>query len=220
MNESEKQFSFTRAAPSTSGHAKYQIPISNTLEKLTELMATKSNAELIAMFSDPQDWTPEALDAAKVELHRRGLDPEKHSQNVSKPVTPFVPTTRGPRSFNGIGTTYYGKRDFKKDETYITTEWHVFFWIPLIPIRSLRVKYIGHSEGDFVSSEQYLVSERTRPNRRQVAYIYSYVVGMFGWVVVCNCLLQPHETFVFASILLLTPLPWILRRNARRKTLC
>ena len=28
MNESEKQFSFTRAAPSTSGRAKNQIPIS------------------------------------------------------------------------------------------------------------------------------------------------------------------------------------------------
>src|ERR1017187_3864504 len=28
MNESEKQFSFTRAAPSTSGRAKKQIPIS------------------------------------------------------------------------------------------------------------------------------------------------------------------------------------------------
>jgi hypothetical protein len=28
MNESEKQFSFTRAAPSTSGRAKSQIPIS------------------------------------------------------------------------------------------------------------------------------------------------------------------------------------------------
>jgi hypothetical protein len=29
MNESEKQFSFTRAAPSTSGRAKNQIPISS-----------------------------------------------------------------------------------------------------------------------------------------------------------------------------------------------
>jgi hypothetical protein len=28
MNESEKQFSFTRVASSTSGHAKKQIPIS------------------------------------------------------------------------------------------------------------------------------------------------------------------------------------------------
>jgi hypothetical protein len=30
MNESEKQFSFTRAASSTSGRAKNQIPISST----------------------------------------------------------------------------------------------------------------------------------------------------------------------------------------------
>jgi hypothetical protein len=31
MNESEKQFSFTRAASSTSGRAKNQIPISSAL---------------------------------------------------------------------------------------------------------------------------------------------------------------------------------------------
>ncbi len=35
MNESEKQLSFTRAAPSTSGHAKNQIPISFTRAALS-----------------------------------------------------------------------------------------------------------------------------------------------------------------------------------------
>ena len=28
-----------------------------------------------------------------------------------------------PFSFNGIGTTYYGKRDVQVDNSFITTEW-------------------------------------------------------------------------------------------------
>jgi hypothetical protein len=37
MNESEKQFSFTRAASSSSGRAKNQIPISFPLLELEEV---------------------------------------------------------------------------------------------------------------------------------------------------------------------------------------
>jgi len=46
-------------------------------------------------------------------------------------------------SFNGIGTTFYGQRDFRADGSYVTTEWIVFCCIPIAPLRSLRVKYQG-----------------------------------------------------------------------------
>jgi hypothetical protein len=37
-------------------------------------MAEKSDHELLAMFASPADWTAEALDCAKAELQKRGLD--------------------------------------------------------------------------------------------------------------------------------------------------
>jgi len=37
-------------------------------------MAEKSDQELLAMFASPDDWTAEALDSAKAELRKRGLD--------------------------------------------------------------------------------------------------------------------------------------------------
>src|SRR5579863_7987006 len=44
---------------------------------------------------------------------------------------------------NGVGTAYYGYRDEQPDGSYITTEFAVFFDIPLWPIRSLRVRPVG-----------------------------------------------------------------------------
>ena len=49
-------------------------------------------------------------------------------------------------TLNGIGTTFYGQRDFQPDGSYLTTEWLVFLYVPLIPIRSLRVVYRGPGE--------------------------------------------------------------------------
>src|SRR5688572_14724003 len=45
-----------------------------TPRDLAQKMAKKSDQELLAMFASPDDWTAEALDSAKVELRKRGLD--------------------------------------------------------------------------------------------------------------------------------------------------
>jgi hypothetical protein len=57
-----------------------------------------------------------------------------------------------PFSINGCGTRYYGKQDKRQDGSYITTEWITFFFIPLIPLRSLRVK---------------LIRKRVKPTKKQ-----------------------------------------------------
>ena len=46
----------------------------NTPGDLAQKMADKSDRELLAMFASPDDWTAEALDSAKAELRKRGLD--------------------------------------------------------------------------------------------------------------------------------------------------
>lgn len=93
-------------------------------------------------------------------------------------------------TFNGIGTTFYGQRDFHEDNSYITTEWVVFIYLPIIPLRSLRVKHQGQSEGErripigFGSSHNctYSVLQKSFPNWKQVLCVYGYVALMISWM--------------------------------------
>ncbi len=68
-------------------------------------------------------------------------------------------------SINGIGTTLYGKREVdQKDNSYITTEWFIFLFVPIFPIASYRV-IKGKTESKF-----YLVTanDKTEYNLTKV----------------------------------------------------
>jgi hypothetical protein len=131
---------------------------------------------------------------------------------------------RGPFSFNGFGTTFYGMRDFRADGSYITTEWIVFACFPLIPIRSLRVGYRGPGEHHWYlgggSSEKYAVFEKR-------FCTYSYVALLIGWIYfVCTSSVSmfPHAldtvsgvTGIFVVCILPVPTPWILRHFAQKR---
>jgi hypothetical protein len=58
-------------------------------EDLGSQMAEKTNDQLLEMFRQPDDWLPETLNLARVELQRRGLEPPKivpgESQKQSAP---------------------------------------------------------------------------------------------------------------------------------------
>ncbi|HEX3625578.1 MAG TPA: hypothetical protein VH280_09140 [Verrucomicrobiae bacterium] len=94
-------------------------------------------------------------------------------------------------TFNGIGTTFYGQRDFRVDGSYITTEWVVIMLIPIVPLRSLRVRYQGPAEQRISigigSAESYAVLEKTIPNWRQVLCVYSYTAFVIAWMVAVAC---------------------------------
>ena len=95
-----------------------------------------------------------------------------------------------PYSFNGIGTTYFGRREKEPDGSYITTEWISFLWCPLIPFRSFRVKPTGETDGIYLgvymsSKEGYLV-RRVPLNLRQVSNVY---LALYGWIPVFAALM-------------------------------
>jgi uncharacterized membrane protein YhaH (DUF805 family) len=46
----------------------------STPQELAGQMAQKTDQQLLDMFAKPEDWLPEALDAAKVELRQRNVD--------------------------------------------------------------------------------------------------------------------------------------------------
>jgi hypothetical protein len=129
-------------------------------------------------------------------------------------------------SFQGFGTTFYGKRDFRPDGTYITTEWIIVFALPVIPLRSLRVQYRGPAERRFPigfgSSDSYSMYAKTRPNIRQVVYTYAFIASLVAWAVCTVWLFGGSTTDVaIYSMLALATLPgivpYLLRRSARRK---
>ena len=131
-----------------------------------------------------------------------------------------------PYTLNGIGTRYYGKRDFRADGSYITTEWVTFVYIPLIPYRSLRVRHLGPAEPRFSigvgSSDMYAICEKTTPNWRQVLYTYSFASFAATWTILMWSFgasikeAGPAMSVVLLGPWLLAPIPWLLRRHARQ----
>ena len=124
----------------------------------------------------------------------------------------------------GTGTLYYGKRDFWPDDSYITTEFIAVFWIPLIPIRSLRVNRRGMDAEGIGIVTRYAVSSRTRPNLKQVGSIYGFVGLLLGFTVGYSNAADNFPRILFeilvagalAGIGTLSFLPFLLRKRSRR----
>lgn len=121
-----------------------------------------------------------------------------------------------PYSFMGTGTLYYGKRDFKADGSYVTTEWFCLLGLPLAPIRSVCVIEAGP-----VSESRRLLtrdvfrtyqSHSTRLSVRQVASVYGYVLG-FGCLAVSAWSAMPLA--VIAVSILWGFAPFLLRKRAK-----
>ena len=191
-------------------------------DDLASQMVEKTTEQLQAMFEQSEDWRPEALDLAATELQRRGCPAPIPKRK------PEVLRCRGAYTLQGIGTTFYGQRDFRRDGTYITTEWIVFFFFPILPIRSLRLRYVGPGDPPtfgFGSSESYSVYEKSFPNWKQVLWTYGYVGGMVAWMYFVGSVFSTAittggtlaVTLVFIACIIPVPIPWILRHYAMRK---
>jgi hypothetical protein len=84
-------------------------------------------------------------------------------------------------SYMGFGSRYYGARDRHSDGSFVTTEWRIFFYLPIVPVSSLRVKLIGSEEvvdGDTKSEIQtYEVIRRLPLDVKQVVKIYGVTLA-------------------------------------------
>jgi len=143
-----------------------------------------TDGQLLNLSNDRGSLYPEALVALNSELAKRNLgqkEVDEQAELVRRNQIAWE--NRGPlaQSFNGFGTSIYGKRDFQRDGSFITTLWIVFFWVPLIPLKSFRVKEAGHERqtGPFSWSQSYLVLSKSRPDIRQVINCYSFIFAPF-----------------------------------------
>jgi hypothetical protein len=79
-------------------------------------------------------------------------------------------------TFWGIGTTYYGKADKREHPkygmTYITTEWFTVFYLPIVPIRSMRIGAVSTKSLILIvyssTTSSFLILERLPIQWRQV----------------------------------------------------
>jgi hypothetical protein len=115
-------------------------------------------------------------------------------------------------TFRGIGTMHYGKRDFRSDESYITTLWFVCFYVPVVPISSKRIRQTGAAKYYGLRRSPTLVlQEKTKPNRTQVLSVYAWFAAEL--VIFITAKVQEAWWIAIPGVLLLG-FPWILRKRA------
>jgi hypothetical protein len=124
----------------------------------------------------------------------------------------------GFENHRGIGTTFIGERDYATNGSYVTTKWFIFAGVPIFPICSHRVQFVGSSG----LKEHYIFYATTRPNLKQVISTYAYGVFIVCWIYfVAFCMFHaPANAWIYViGAVGITPgivLPFALRRFAKR----
>lgn len=204
----------------------------NWLPRIRENFRSKPIGELARIYArqDTDEWSPEAFDVIREIFHARNLPlppiVPRATASTEKAAAPTAKPLRS-ASFQGIGTMLIGKRDFYTDGSYITTQWFVLFFVPMFPIRSLRVCPTGSGERrsrfGFGWRESYTVYAQTSPNLKQVLSVYLFTVLWFCSVVSVICwdtARQKNGDMDSFALLLAVSLPFLipftLRYYARR----
>jgi|SRR5579863_2450381 len=125
----------------------------------------------------------------------------------------------------GFGTSFVGQRDFWPDGSYITTEWVVLLFLPLIPLRSLRVTETTSEGGTpFYSKQGYLVRRELPIHLRQVLCVYGFLVfyvGLCALAAMASPLLPGHAAeIILVAVVIGTPwlVPWYARARAKTRS--
>ena len=81
-----------------------------------------------------------------------------------------------PKTVNGIGTTYLGSSNRQPDGSFVTTEWFVLFSVPIIPLKSQRVKYLSAHHGWSGSTNMYSILGPAPLDSKLVLTAYAWIV--------------------------------------------
>ena len=92
----------------------------------------------------------------------------------------------------------------------------VLFWIPLIPLKSIRVKYVEESTVLFEGwSRSYLKIDESRPDIRQVVNVYSFIISFFFGANILDLLHVGSIDSYMVLAGLWACIPWSIRRLTR-----
>jgi hypothetical protein len=85
-------------------------------------------------------------------------------------------------TINGVGTVYYGEDQRKEDQSYLATSFLVLFFIPIIPLGTVRMRNLG-IDGE---KNHYEILKRLPMHWGQVRKAY-----LRGWLLMPLVLLWP-----------------------------
>jgi hypothetical protein len=150
--------------------------------------------------SKPENPTEVASAGQTADADKGATDPAIFFRELGIRLDPSSDSTRKPPSakrtrrgdsgtfhWNGIGTIYYGERDYHPDRSYITTKWFIIFCIPIFPFLSRRVSYVGSSREGLPPIILSIIREYiyhggpTRPHLKQKIYTYIYIIYLATW---------------------------------------
>jgi hypothetical protein len=133
---------------------------------------------------------------------------------------------------HGIGTMVVGERDYWPDGSYVTTEWFVLAWLPIIPLSSKRISYTRNSDyATYDTSGGFYVYETMGVDRKQALFVYVWLASVFGpfivWGVFQDALakmlgdedLAAGLFLGFSAVAFVFPYflrRWVKRRNSER----
>lgn len=88
-----------------------------------------------------------------------------------------------PFSINGFGTTFYGERDYCENGSFVTTEWITAGFMPVFPLRSLRVARSQQNVALILyTSEGYYILEKVPLCWPQVFSTYAFLLCGVLWL--------------------------------------
>lgn len=126
-------------------------------------------------------------------------------------------------TIQGFGTSFVGQRDFLPDGSYVTTEWVVLLFVPVIPLRSLRVTKTTLEGGTpFYSKQSFIVRQQLPIHAKQVFCVYGFLALYVGLcvlsVAVTPFLREGAAEVVISVTVLVMPwlIPWYIRSRAKR----
>jgi len=94
----------------------------------------------------------------------------------------------------GFGTVFRSDTSLLPDGTFIATKWITFFYFPIIPLRSYRVKYLGsssefHFTGFSSTSEYQIIQKIPWEMRGNVKYLW-YILAIIALFMAINLLVK------------------------------
>ena len=125
-----------------------------------------------------------------------------------------------------LARSYWAKGDFRKNGSYVTTKWISIFWIPVLPLESLRIRETAGFEIIGLADLQYTVLEKLPALRmKQVLSVYLFVAGLIMWLVLGFWLSLYLEHFSTGLVPLLwvlglpaiVSIPFVLRHQAKKR---
>jgi len=178
-----------------------------------------NNEQLLNLAQDRDSLCPEARVAFDSELAKQRLGQkqiDEQAECVRRGQIEDAQRKPLAKTYNGIGTSLYGKRNFGSDGSFTTTVWIVFLWIPLIPLKSVRVKNCGPATPILLGeSRSYLVLSESHPDVRQVLNIYLFMLSFFIGAAMLDRI-HGGSLVAYATLVVWGCMPWWMRRLARQ----